>query len=381
MIDTEQTPSRILMTTDTVGGVWTYALELLRALEPHGVSVVLATMGAPLRDDQRAQVEAFGHVQVEESTFDLEWMQEPWEDVAAAGAWLLELADRTGVELVHLNGFAHGSLPWQVPVLVVGHSCVTSWHAAVKGRAPSASWDRYRREVAAGLRGADLVTAPTRAMLEALEHHYGTFTAAPAVHNGRRAADFLPAAPEPFVLTAGRLWDEAKNTAALAAAAPGLPWPVYVAGEVRNPSDGGVVSFDNVEALGRLRPDVLAGWMGRASIYVLPARYEPFGLTAVEAALAGCALVLGDIPTLREVWGEAALFVPPDDHDALGTAIRRLIDDEPLRREMTRRARRRALHYTPERMARGYLDLYRRLRAAPAPVTAPPRVHTWRWAV
>ena len=56
--------------------------------------------------------------------------------------------------------------------------------------------------------------------------------------------------------------------------------------------------------------------MGRAAIYALPARYEPFGLSILEAALSGCALVIGDIPSLREIWADAALFVPSDGHDA-----------------------------------------------------------------
>ena len=98
--------------------------------------------------------------------------------------------------------------------------------------------------------------------------------------------------------------------------------------------------------------------MGRASIYVLPARYEPFGLAALEAALAGCALVLGDIPSLREVWEEAAVFVPPDDTDMLARALRRLVSEPVLRSRMSTLARTRALEFSPERMADAYLAVY-----------------------
>ena len=83
-----------------------------------------------------------------------------------------------------------------------------------------------------------------------------------------------------------------------------------------------------------------SGWP-RAAIYALPARYEPFGLSALEAALSGCALVLGDIPSLREVWGDAAVFVPPDDagglRDALYAADR--TTDDRAQRHGGRRAR------------------------------------------
>ena len=48
---------RVLMTTDTVGGVWTYAIELTAALAPHGIEVVLAAMGPQLTLEQRSRAE------------------------------------------------------------------------------------------------------------------------------------------------------------------------------------------------------------------------------------------------------------------------------------------------------------------------------------
>ena len=89
--------------------------------------------------------------------------------------------------------------------------------------------------------------------------------------------------------------------------------------------------------------------------------YEPFGLAALEAGSAGCALVLGNIPSLHEVWGDAAAYVDPDDDDALAHELRRLIEDAPARSGLARRARVRAQRYTPEAMANGYLDVYERL--------------------
>jgi hypothetical protein len=105
--------------------------------------------------------------------------------------------------------------------------------------------------------------------------------------------------------------------------------------------------------------------MGRAAIYALPARYEPLGLSVLEAALAGCALVLGDIPSLREVWGgEAAIFVPPNDVDALADALE-LLRREPVRRaRLAVCARARALEYGPARMAASYLAAYSSLLRA-----------------
>src|SRR5690606_33581318 len=170
------------------------------------------------------------------------------------------------------------------------------------------------------------------------------------IANGRSRMGSARAQREPLVLAAGRLWDEGKNIAALTAVAPRLPWPVFIAGADRHP-DGGRIEQPNVRLLGQLPSDALASWFARAAIYALPARYEPFGLSALEAALGGCALVLGDIPSLREVWGDCAVFVPPEDHDALEASLRRLMDDDALRRAYAARAAERASRYTPASMA------------------------------
>jgi glycogen synthase len=357
---------RILMTADTVGGVWTYALELAQALQSYAIDVVLATMGAPLNEQQRTAVQQVANIMLCESAWKLEWMEAPWDDVAAAGAWLLDLEALTQPDIVHLNGYAHGALPWQSSTLIVGHSCVLSWFAAVKGIAPPADWERYQQEVRRGLHAADLVTAPTEAMLTALRTHYGGFRAAPVVYNGLQMSHFPPLAKQPYILTAGRVWDEAKNIAVLAHVAPQLSWPVLVAGEERHP-EGGTVRFATVPQLGKLAPAELALRLGHAAIFALPARYEPFGLTVLEAGLAGCALVLGDIPSLREVWDGAALFVPPDQPDALAEALEHLIQDVWWRELMAQRARARALRYTPALMAHAYVRLYAKLKCVGTP--------------
>jgi glycogen synthase len=331
---------RILMTADAIGGVWTYAQDLAAALD---ADVQLATMGPPPADPA-------GNVHV--STFALEWEDDPWEDVDRAGAWLLELEEELQPDLVHLNGYVHGSLPWRAPVVVAAHSDVVSWWWAVHGTAPPARYDRYREAVESGLRAADAVVVPTRATLHDLERHYSLRGPVEVVHNG---SAFVPAeeAKEPFVLALGRFWDEAKNLDALDRARAASPWPILTAG------DG--------TARGRVGRDEVRALLARAAAFAAPARYEPFGLGILEAALSGCALVLGDIPSLREVWGDAALFAPPDDDEVFAAALRLVACDEELRLELAQLARRRASRYTAERMAAGYRTLYaRELARVPA---------------
>jgi glycosyltransferase involved in cell wall biosynthesis len=347
-------PRRVLMTADAVGGVWQYALELGRGLREAGVEVVLAVMG-PGPDQGQVSAAARAGLELHAAPFRLEWMDDPWEEVAAAGHWLLDLERRRGCDLVHLNGYAHGALPFAGPRLVAGHSCVLSWWQAVRGAPAPASWERYRREVRAGLAGADQVIAPSRSMLAALREQYGPLRGQ-VIYNGRPAEVFLPRPKSSLVLSAGRLWDEGKNVRILARVAERLPWPVAIAGSPGAGNEGGLATW-----LGPLPPERLARLMAEAAIYVSPARYEPFGLAVLEAALSGCALVLSDIPSLRELWRGAALFVPCDDEDALAAALLRLMSQPALREEWARRARRRALRYSARRMVKGHLAVYRAL--------------------
>jgi glycosyltransferase involved in cell wall biosynthesis len=288
-------------------------------------------------------------------------MDDPWDEVARAGDWLLELERRTTPDVVHLNGYCHAALPFRRPVVVVAHSCVISWWRSVLHEDAPPRYDRYRREVRLGLDRADVVVAPTRAMLDDLRRAHGDVERPLVIAN---ACDPIAGAPpserDDVVLAAGRLWDEAKNIRALAKIAQDLPWPVYVAGNDVHP-DGTRRGFAGVRMLGTLSHDAMGAWMSRASIFAMPVRYEPFGLAQLEAATRGAALVLGDIPSQREVWGDAAAFVPPDDADALFEAIAGLIGNPERRRALAQQGAARAAQYGPARMADEYVALYRRL--------------------
>ena len=367
-------PHRVLMTADCVGGVWTYALDLARGLSQAGVEVVLATMGDLPGEQQQWDAQQIPGLALCPGDFKLEWMFGCWDDIERAGHWLLDLEARFSPDVIHLNGYAHGALDWRAPTLVAGHSCVLSWWQAVWNADATPEWQRYREEVTRGIQAARTVVAPTQAMLNALTRYYGPLPPAHVIPNGRQPDIYRCEEKEPFILTAGRVWDEAKNVAALQTIAPGLAWPVCIAGSDRSPgetavetaTESSVLMAGNARFLGRLTPANLSDWYARAAIYALPARYEPFGLSVLEAALSGCALVLGDIASLREVWQDAALFVPPNDTDALRSTINALIANPALRSEMAERAQRHAQRYSLRAMTNAYLDVYSSL-IAPLP--------------
>lgn len=363
----------ILMTSDTLrGGMWTYVIELSRALGEYGIKVYLATMGGALAPEQREEIKHIPNLKVFESSYKLEWMRNPWGEVKKAGDWLLGLEKELNPDVAHLNYFAHGSLPWNKPVLIMGHACVISllnaggrkWRQAAANKLALLKRNRYKKEVKRGLQAADYFVAPTRAMLSEFARLYGPLPKAKVIPNGRNPELFAPAKKEPFIFTACRIWDSRKNVSALNRAAPSVNWPIYAAGEIKHPTRLLKIitgRFPNIRLLGFLYADELAYWFSRAAIFALPAYYEPFGLSTLEAGLCGCALVLGDIPTLREIWGDSAMYVNPDDPQELKCALNKMIGNDNLRGEFCEKARKRALQFTPGKMAGEYLGVYREL--------------------
>jgi glycogen synthase len=359
---------KALMTADTIGGVWSYSMELCAALAPYGVEVALATLGRALSRTQRLEVACLPHVQLYESDYRLEWMQNPWESLAQAAQWLLSIERRTSPDVVHLNHLVHGDLPWRAPVIVVGHSCVYSWWNAVRGGVPDANWHVYRQRVARSLRCARTVVAPSRAMLAALLRYYGPFRQSAVIANARDPAQYKPSIKAPYIFSAGRLWDEAKNVRLLCEVAPELSWPVLIAGDNTGP-DGSVSSLESVTHLGCLTSTAMARWLARASIYATPALYEPFGLGALEAALSACALVVSDLDSLREVWEDAAVYVTPGSAEDLSSTLEALIAHPRALPVLGVRARIRAERFHPDVFASSYQQLYRSVRETREPAS------------
>lgn len=347
---------RVLMTADAVGGVFNYALNLAAELCRRGSSVTIACMGPPPSAEQRAEAERIPGLRLLSGDFALEWADNAWPDVDRAGDWLLSVARDTRPDLIHLNGFTHASLPWPAPVLIVAHSCVQSWWRAVFGTNAPPQYDIYRQRVRQGLHAAQAVVAPSASLLAALYSCYGQFEHATVIPNGVPLAQYFPRPKRQFFLAAGRVWDEAKNLRLVAKAAPALPWPVAVAGDGALSELGGCLQH-----LGRLPSKRLAQLMSEAPVFLHPARYEPFGLAPLEAALSGAALVLGAIDSLQEIWGDCALYVSPDDASELQRAATRLADDPVLRHGLAKRAQRRGRAFSLDLMTDRYTALYRAL--------------------
>jgi glycogen synthase len=289
----------------------------------------------------------------------LEWMDPAGADRSRATARLLAIARELRPDIIHLNSFREGAIAWPAPVLVAAHSCVVSWWQACRHEFPQEPvWHAYADAARAGLQAADAWVAPTRAFRDAIQTIYQPVQPGIVIHNGIDLPSQRNRPKRELVLASGRMWDCAKNLQAVLAIAPQCAWPVEIAGPTTGPNGETAPSMCNVRYLGALRRDQLRSRMAESAIYLAPARYEPFGLGVLEAAAARCALVLSDIPTLRELWDGAALFVAPDDTVALATALDTLIRDDRLRAQLQQAAATRARSHSLADTVRRYGALY-----------------------
>jgi len=358
-------PLHLMMTADAVGGVWTYALDLARGVAAGGGETTLVVLGPPATDDQRRDARGVQGLALIEAGHALDWTAQGPADIEAAAQAIATLVRSFRPDILHLNSPALapvGGLP--IPVLGACHSCLATWWRAVRDGSPPSDFAWRIAALRRGMAACDALVAPTRSFARATAEAHGV--AAPAVVlNGRRAAAPGPkTARERLVFTSGRLWDEGKNFAVLDAAAALAGVPLHAAGPLDGPG-GERVRPRHARALGRVTCEGIAEHLRAAPIYASAALYEPFGLGVLEAAQAGCALVLSDIPTLKELWDGAAVFADPCRPEAFAAAFRDLFADEAALDAMGRRAEARAQRFTVEAMADDMLDLYRRLGAAP----------------
>ena len=354
---------RLLMTADAVGGVWQYAAELAAGLPRLGFEVVIALLGPGPGHEQRRRIVSLPGVRLIETGLALDWLSDAGA-VRRASHELARLARSVGADLVHLNSptLAAGR-PFDVPVVSVAHGCVATWWEAAKAEPLDAAYHWHRDLMSRGLLASDLVIAPSASFAAAVQARYRLPSRPAIVHNGRTLAPAVGTRPAASVaFTAGRLWDAVKNAAMLDAVAERLGAPFVAAGAVEGPH-GERVELAHLELLGVLDEAAMARRFAERPVFVSAATLEPFGLAVLEAAHAGCPLVLSDIPTFRELWGGAALFAPARDAAGFVAAIERCLAEPALRRRLSNAARRRAAGYTGERMAAAMAGHYGSLRA------------------
>jgi glycosyltransferase involved in cell wall biosynthesis len=370
-----------MLVADAVGGVWDHALTLAAGLLRLAAARVMVVAVGPAPDEARLAAAA-AIPGLEHRILDgrLEWMDggrdwlDAWRGAVAA------LAAEWRADVVHVNqlglaGIGHdprlrAAAPRPAVVLGV-HSDVTTWWLWVKdgGQGPATLPDYlyWQRDLARqALRLADVVVCPSAFLARALVACHGITRPPVVIHNAVDAPGQTPPIRREagLAVVVGRAWDEAKNLAVVADALRHRqePWHVEVAGDVQEPGRAGSTSPPAAPGLfyhGFLDKGRLAHLYARASICLAPSSYEPFGLAPAEAALAGCAVVANDLPSYREVWGDAARYFRRNDPEDLAAVLDRLQEDAPAVARLAAAARRRVTRrYTHARMVERYLRVY-----------------------
>jgi glycosyltransferase involved in cell wall biosynthesis len=352
---------RVLITLDAVGGVWRYAIDVARGLESHSVACLLVGFGPEPDAAQRAECSRSG----------LAWTHEPLDWVVSESAALdrgtdilAGLARDWNADILHLNLPSQAAgLPDQCPVVVASHSCVPTWWRAIQGTPIPSDWAWQIERNQAGFQRADAVIVPSKSHAAALNAVYTGLPPVHVIHNAT-AVEPVDEPKDPVILSVGRWWDQSKNGGALDEAAATIPWPVILAGPLNGPN-GQHATFRNARTPGALPHKDILSMMRRSAIFAAPSRYEPFGLAVVEAAMSGAALMLADIPTFRELWSDAALFVSPDDSPGWSRALTALAEDSGLRLRLSAAASARARQFNLSRQSAQLYAMYSTL-ATPA---------------
>jgi glycosyltransferase involved in cell wall biosynthesis len=171
-----------------------------------------------------------------------------------------------------------------------------------------------------------------------------------------------------MVLTVGAMQTR-KNTARLVEAFEALDnsWQLVLAGSGGYGVGEILARIEKSPARERIRmpgyvaPGQLAELYQQASIFAFPSLDEGFGMPVLDAMAAGVPTIASNRSAMPEVAGDAALLVDPEDTEALADGLRRLAEDEDLRRDLTDKGRARAKLFTWEKAVRETWDVYREL--------------------
>lgn len=170
------------------------------------------------------------------------------------------------------------------------------------------------------------------------------------VYNGLTARAFSAShAREPMVLYAGSIFNRRRLPDLIAGFAKALPSvpsaKLVIAGDNRTwpaqdlPAIAAAHGVgDSVDVRSYVTEDELHALYARASVFAFLSEYEGFGLTPLEALSAGVPVIALDTAVAREIYGSAAVFVPPGDIGAIAEALVRVLSSPAAVEEQLARA-------------------------------------------
>lgn len=280
-----------------------------------------------------------------------------------------------GYDLIHFANFYAPS--WKIPgtrYVVTVHD-LGAWDIPDIEAAPKWFWTYGRRAMVRGMRVSDGVIVKTVSTGNRIRDRFGVpenkiFVCPGAVKDVYVGPAPATAGREPIVVFVGML-TRRKNPETLlrafqkiAADFPdlrlvfvGQRWVGWDAVEAELASSP---YRERVEVMHGLTDAQLRELYDRASVLVAPSWYEGFGIPIIEAMARGLPVIASDIEVFREVGASAAEYYGrPDDADALGRAIARLMSDSDMRHKMAGAGLERSREFHYDKIAGRYLEIYR----------------------
>lgn len=345
------------MTSDAQGPLWEDTLVLMRGLQKLNIDVALATLGRPLRLDQRREALPLKNLQIYEQPLSLNPSLWTIDSLNKAGDRITSLAKQITPGLIHLNHPSLAPLSWHSPAtprVVTGHWELLNRRIAVKNDCDTKEleeWNHCDLQTARGFQSSDLVIASSKALLTELEKTFGPFKRSQVIANGRdtqtssQSVQLSEASsPSSFILTSLASEEGVEDLTTYHFLKSHLDWPICF-----------------VDPETDLNRSEFRSQLSKAPLYCLPATRNTSGTSVLEAALSGCALVLGETPSLLETWKQAALFADAHHPDSILHQLHFLIKNPEQRAEMAQRARARARFLSSKRTATFHVQIYEEL--------------------
>jgi glycosyltransferase involved in cell wall biosynthesis len=167
----------------------------------------------------------------------------------------------------------------------------------------------------------------------------------------------------PLLLNVGRLARQ-KNQAIIINALLHIPEAHLLLvgeGELRESLQKKVAQLrleERVHFLGELKSEDVLALLSVSNVFVFPSFFEAMPMAVVEAMGSGLPVVAGDIPAMREVLGEAGIFVPSEHAEEIARAVRQVLDSSELASRMRQASLERARVFSLQKMVHSYEALF-----------------------
>ena len=341
---------KILMTTDVKSEIWDYSLTLSRSLLKHfNAEISMISMGGKPTDRQKEELENLNiEFQFTDFQHDIFADIEANQDISNIKTLFENTIKEFNPHIIHLN---HGypNFDFKTP-------CVFTCHDNLLNK----NLLNYKQTINKSLNNADIIIAQSKFTAECLMKTYNLKTGIRIIYNGIDYNPYSGSPESPTLVACENSPNPGKNINFLLNIAYKLPDNIKMkiivdSKPYRKPPR-------NVEFFTNLAGSELQAVYKNSSIYLALSNYESNGLSSIQAAYSGCAILANDLPIFKELWGDCAYIFERDNPNSLMRCINNLIENRHFFEITSRNCQAKALSmFNSKRMAYEYINLYKNI--------------------